>query len=107
LQQRDAQKAVDGGDEANRATDGLDEVAQEDTKFEGQSHRPIATNYDPGTASHKRRDVLSLAAIASSEGGGDPVDAAIRAAAVSFRSGPENGAGSRRDGLSADSGRRS
>jgi magnesium-transporting ATPase (P-type) len=30
----------------------------------------------------KRRDVLSLAAIASSEGGGDPVDAAIRAAAV-------------------------
>jgi RND family efflux transporter MFP subunit len=57
LHRPDAKKIVDGADDANLALDGLDEVSQEDTKFEGESHPPVATSYDPATG--RRLLVLS------------------------------------------------
>ncbi len=45
----DNPRAVDGGDTDNDVFDALDDVAQEGTEFEGQSHARLATTYDPRT----------------------------------------------------------
>ena len=63
MQKRDAQKAVDGADDANLAIAGLDEVTQEDTTFEGQRHTPVATSYDPGTGRWLRVLAVTIAVI--------------------------------------------
>jgi RND family efflux transporter MFP subunit len=59
----DAPKAVDGADDAKLALDGLDDVCQENTEFEGESEAPIATSYDAGTGRRLRVLAVTIAVV--------------------------------------------